>query len=79
MREEAREEGGLKMATQQRQRKCRTCGRKTLHARETFGFGWGCLLTILTGGLFLVVWVLIDLFGMIRPWRCQVCGGAKVL
>jgi len=37
----------------------------------------GCLLTLLTGGLFIIVWVLADLAGIISPFRCQGCGKAR--
>jgi len=66
------------MAIQQRQRYCKTCEKKTLHQRETFSFGWGCFLTILTAGLFLIVWILVEILGLFKPWRCQVCGGGRM-
>ena len=34
-------------------------------------------MTILTGGLFLVIWVLADLCGALSPYRCQACGRAS--
>ena len=69
------------MAAQvQTQRHCRTCERKTLHARPTFSDTAGCLLTLLTLGLFLPFWLL---FKVTRagdgPWRCQVCGRKRWL
>jgi hypothetical protein len=63
------------MAIAQRQRFCRQCGRRTLHVRTYFGDGWGCLLTILTGGLFFVVWFLLGAIQMVtNGYRCQQCG-----
>ena len=61
----------------QSQRKCATCGRLTLHVRqESVSDGMGCLLVILTGGLFLPVWVLLAAVNAVcQAWRCQVCGG----
>ncbi len=38
---------------------------------------WGCLLTILTGFIFLPFWILADFVGVLRPYRCQVCGRAR--
>jgi len=66
------------MPVQQRQRFCKVCGGATLHQREVFGCAWGCLLTIVTAGLFLPFWLLIDLVGMFRPWRCQRCGHGRM-
>lgn len=69
------------MATIQRSRFCKNCGRKTLHQIETFSNGMGCLLTILTGGLFLLFLIPYKL--LIEPlrniWRCQQCGGGRFL
>jgi len=62
------------MTMQQAQKTCENCGRKTLHGRERFSDGWGCLLTILTGGLFLPAWVVIWLLDSFKPWVCQSCG-----
>ena len=66
------------MALLQARRYCRECGKKTLHAREHFGAGWGLLLTVLTGGLFLPVWLLIAIVEAFKPWRCQVCGKGRL-
>lgn len=64
------------MAIRQATRFCSTCGKRTLHQKETFSNTWGCLLTILTGGAFLVIWILADLLGAFKPYRCQTCGQA---
>jgi len=62
------------MSTSQTSRYCRTCGQQTLHARELFSGGWGCLLTIITGGLFIPLWILIVILEAFKPYRCQNCG-----
>ena len=67
------------MAQMQTQGFCKTCGRNTLHTRQTFGLGWGCLLTILTGGLFIPIWIIIAVVEASKPWRCQVCGSGKLI
>jgi hypothetical protein len=62
----------------QTQRHCRACKRKTLHARQTFSNAQGCLLTVLTLGLFLPFWMFIILMGGASgPWRCQQCGKTR--
>jgi hypothetical protein len=58
----------------QTQRLCKECGQNTLHAKDEFAFAWGCLLTILTGGLFIPIWVLISFSDALAAWRCQTCG-----
>lgn len=63
------------MSTVQKQKFCRNCGKKTLFAKERFSGGMGCLLTILTAGLFIPIWLLADGLSILRPYRCQQCGG----
>jgi hypothetical protein len=63
----------------QSQRKCKICGRKTLHARRSFGFGMGLLLTVLTLGFFIPFWILIKIYEAVAvAWRCQACGQARL-
>jgi hypothetical protein len=63
------------MAIKQKQKMCKTCGKPTLHQKETFSGGMGCVLTILTGGIFIPFWFLADSLDILRPYRCQSCGG----
>ncbi len=66
------------MAVSQRSKWCRRCEGYTLHVRNTFSGGWGCLLTILTAGLFLPIWLLIGIFEMLfARYHCQQCGKAR--
>lgn len=62
------------MATLQSRKYCRTCGQKTLHQKQYFDSALGCLLTILTGGLFLLIWLPMGVVENVRGWRCQTCG-----
>jgi len=62
------------MAERQSQGFCKSCQRQTLHAKQELGFGWGCLLTILTGGLFLLIWLPLMLIDDLKRPRCQFCG-----
>jgi hypothetical protein len=62
------------MAIRQKSKFCGTCGRNRLHQKEIFGGGMGCLLTVITGGLFLPFWLLCDVLDIFKPYRCQQCG-----
>jgi len=62
------------MAMKQDSRHCAGCNRVTLHGKPQFGFGWGCLLTILTGGIFIPIWLLADLVDCFGSYVCQTCG-----
>ena len=67
------------MATIQCQRYCKLCERRTLHARETFSNGLGCLLTILTAGIFLPIFLVIKVAEALTGcWRCQACGRGRL-
>ncbi len=62
------------MAQVQAQKFCKVCDRPTLHAKQTFGAGWGLLITVLTMGLFLPLWLIIILGNAAEPMLCQSCG-----
>ena len=62
------------MAVWQERLFCRHCKRYTLHERYYFGFGMGCLLTLITGFVFLPVWLFMGVLDAFRRWRCQTCG-----
>ena len=64
------------MAIRQRQFLCKQCGKSTLHQKETFSGTLGCFFTLITAGLFLPFWLLADIVGLTRPYRCQTCGSA---
>jgi hypothetical protein len=54
---------------------CQKCKAYRLHARERFGDGWGLLLSLLTCGLFLPLWLLLVFIQHFTdPYRCQTCG-----
>lgn len=67
------------MGIQQASRFCKRCTQHTLHARHTFSGGMGCLLTLLTGGLFLLFWIPYMFLESLRPWRCQACGKGRMI
>jgi hypothetical protein len=63
-------------------RLCRTCGRKTLHQRNSKEMSWimHLALTIFTAGLWLLVWVFLAFWHVLtKPmtggrWTCSMCG-----
>jgi hypothetical protein len=67
------------MATQQTSRFCKRCNTHTLHMRHTFSAGWGLLLTLLTAGMFLILWIPMMVLESFRPWRCQMCGKGRMI
>jgi hypothetical protein len=62
------------MGIQQDRLLCLDCGKPTLHSRPHFSGGIGCILTVLTGCIFLPIWVLILVVQSFQPMRCQTCG-----
>ncbi len=67
------------MPMKQTSRYCRECGRRTLHATTSFSFLLGAILTVITCGFFIPIWIFIGLADMVRPWRCQQCGKGRML
>lgn len=52
---------------------CKLCRKQTLHARDPgISDGAGCLLTLLTAGMFLPLWLLMSLLN--SAYMCQTCG-----
>jgi DNA-directed RNA polymerase subunit RPC12/RpoP len=60
-------------------RHCKQCGHKTLHVKQSMSTGIGLLLTILTAGLFLLLWIPYMMLVLpFRPYRCQTCGSGRL-
>lgn len=63
----------------QKSRYCQRCHRHTLHTKEQLSNGMGCLLTVVTGGLFIPLWLLYGILILpFRPFRCQQCGKGRL-
>ncbi len=60
------------MATKQKMQKCKTCGKKTLHIQQTPNHILHLLLTVVTGGLWAIAWIIISLSS--KNPQCTVCG-----
>jgi len=58
----------------QKRKYCNNCGCNTLHESERFGDGWGCLLTIVTCGMFIPIWFLLYFCQVASGYVCQCCG-----
>jgi len=65
------------MPIHQTSRYCRRCGKYCLHQKSTFSGIAGLVLTFLTLGSFLIIWVPLMLIQGLAPYRCQMCGKAK--
>ncbi len=59
---------------------CKVCNKQTLHEKQQLSNGMGCLLTILTAGLFLPFWLFYSTLVLpFRPFRCQQCGKGRLV
>jgi len=56
---------------------CNGCGEYTMHHKQyMISDGVGLILTLLTCGLFLILWIPLGIIDVLcQPWRCQRCGG----
>jgi len=53
---------------------CATCGKQTLHAKEGISNLLHLILSIITVGLWIPVWIFLGLKSTGSKMRCQVCG-----
>lgn len=56
---------------------CPHCRMETLFTHLKVANRRHLILSILTGGLWIVVWLAVLLGRLLRPWRCSVCGWHK--
>lgn len=56
---------------------CDRCQATCVFHEQDLALGWGCLLSILTGGLFLILWIPLAILSAFRPYRCRGCGATK--
>ena len=64
------------MGNQQDMLKCKKCGKMTLHTRTTPNTLLHIFLSIITAGVWLIVWILF--IGKGTP-KCMTCGKSKTL
>lgn len=65
---------------QQASRYCKLCEKRTLHAKtHMVGAGLGIILSLITLGLFIPVWIMLAVVDAFRPYRCQQCGKARLV
>jgi len=65
------------MATVNKGGFCPNCQQQRMGSKQVLGGGWGCILSLLTGGLFFpfwIAWMILD--ENPRPFICNVCGTA---
>lgn len=63
------------MATVTKGGYCPNCQQNRMGSKQILGDGWGCLLTLLTGGLFLLFWLPLKFLGEYpKPYLCNICG-----
>jgi predicted RNA-binding Zn-ribbon protein involved in translation (DUF1610 family) len=56
---------------------CENCGKNTLHTKSSVNHILHLLLSIVTGGIWLIVWAILVLIPG-SPWKCSVCGKIAV-
>ena len=54
---------------------CPNCKEKVLAKKqETFSTGMGCFLTIITAGIFGLIWIPFVIIDGMKPFKCPNCG-----
>lgn len=62
------------MSTKIRSRFCRVCERQTAFVKEGHNSVFHLLMTVLTAGVWLIVWVLVGASSSAGAYRCSQCG-----
>jgi len=57
------------------QRKCKNCGEMRPFEKRGVNHVLHLLLTLVTVGLWAVMWLLLVLFNCFHSYRCRTCGG----
>ena len=60
------------MSIQQTQGFCKTCNENVLATRQGRNHILHLLLSLVTGGLWLIVWIMLAITS--KPWLCSKCG-----
>lgn len=60
-------------------RNCKTCGQLRLFEKKGANHVLHLLLSVVTVGIWIPVWILIVILSAFRPHRCPVCGEAKLM
>lgn len=53
---------------------CKDCGQQRLFTKERISHVLHLLLTLVTGGLWIPVWVICGIVNLTRPYHCPICG-----
>jgi hypothetical protein len=62
------------VSTVQTSHYCATCGRQTLHTKERVNHILHLILSVLTAGLWIPVWIFLGATNSAERTRCSVCG-----
>ena len=63
------------MAATEKTMFCHRCQKNVLARRQNLSHVLHLLLAIVTGGLWLVVWLVLGAMNARKPFLCSVCGG----
>lgn len=66
------------MSTMTARRMCKTCGQHRMFRKEKQNNVLHLILSVVTVGVWLPVWLLIAIAGAFTPYRCTVCGESKL-
>ncbi len=65
------------MATSIIQRHCKTCQQKRPFERPCLSHLLHLILTLMTGGAWLIIWIFLGIGQIFTAYRCRFCGGTK--
>ena len=62
------------MGMQETSKYCKSCNKQVLARKKGTNHILHLLLTLLTGGLWLLIWILCGISNGLSSWRCSFCG-----
>jgi len=57
---------------------CKKCKTNTLHKRPSPNHILHLILSIITGGIWIIMWCLIAFLTNFTPYTCNICGNKKI-
>lgn len=66
------------MSTLQIRGQCETCGGPKLFTKQGPSHILHLILSVITIGIWLPIWLLCVILNAFKPFRCEACGKAKV-
>ena len=59
-------------------RQCKTCGQSRPFSKQRVSHILHAFLSLITGGLWVFIWIMLGVLNVFTPFRCEFCGKGKL-